>query len=140
MKDPYLCAAPVINVLFILTTIIISLFSVFFPILFHRCSFLINNAIEKILTLTRRKERFLVVAVVRFMRTIISRNVCFLLLCLCSFIFIGCNSVVLHIGCTNGFGIHSLAEILITIVKHSMNSEIIPTRCGIKKNWNAKNM
>ncbi|XP_078161602.1 binding protein [Carex rostrata] len=39
-----------------------------------KCSFLINNAIEKILTLTRRKERFLVVAVVRFMRTIISRN------------------------------------------------------------------
>ncbi|KAF3334539.1 serine/threonine-protein phosphatase 4 regulatory subunit 3B-like isoform X1 [Carex littledalei] len=39
-----------------------------------KCSFLINNAIEKILTLTRSKERFLVVAVVRFMRTIISRN------------------------------------------------------------------
>ncbi|KAJ4768090.1 Serine/threonine-protein phosphatase 4 regulatory subunit 3 [Rhynchospora pubera] len=39
-----------------------------------KCSFLINNAIEKILTLTRRKERFLVVAAVRFMRTIISRN------------------------------------------------------------------
>jgi hypothetical protein len=34
-----------------------------------------NNAIEKILMLTRRRERFLVVAAVRFMRTIISRNV-----------------------------------------------------------------
>jgi hypothetical protein len=34
-----------------------------------------NNAIEKILTMTRRSEKFLVVAAVRFMRTIISRNV-----------------------------------------------------------------
>jgi protein phosphatase-4 regulatory subunit 3 len=33
-----------------------------------------NNAIEKILALTRRREKFLVVAAVRFMRTIISRN------------------------------------------------------------------
>ncbi|XP_062209977.1 uncharacterized protein LOC133911653 [Phragmites australis] len=39
-----------------------------------RCNFLMNNAIEKILTLTRRREKFLVVAAVRFMRTIISRN------------------------------------------------------------------
>jgi len=37
-----------------------------------------NNAIEKILTLTRRREKFLVVAAVRFMRTIISRNVRFM--------------------------------------------------------------
>lgn len=34
-----------------------------------------NNVIEKILTMTRRSEKFLVVAAVRFMRTIISRNV-----------------------------------------------------------------
>ncbi|KAK3160792.1 hypothetical protein QOZ80_1BG0064540 [Eleusine coracana subsp. coracana] len=39
-----------------------------------KCNFLMNNAIEKILMLTRRRERFLVVAAVRFMRTIISRN------------------------------------------------------------------
>ncbi|KAG2597405.1 serine/threonine-protein phosphatase 4 regulatory subunit 3-like [Panicum virgatum] len=39
-----------------------------------KCNFLMNNAIEKILALTRRKEKFLVVAAVRFMRTIISRN------------------------------------------------------------------
>ncbi|CAL4950009.1 unnamed protein product [Urochloa decumbens] len=39
-----------------------------------KCNFLMNNAIEKILALTRRRERFLVVAAVRFMRTIISRN------------------------------------------------------------------
>ncbi|KAL6850296.1 hypothetical protein ACP4OV_020923 [Aristida adscensionis] len=39
-----------------------------------KCNFLMNNAIEKILTLTRRREKFLVVAAVRFMRTIISRN------------------------------------------------------------------
>lgn len=39
-----------------------------------KCNFLKNNAIEKILTMTRRKEKFLVVAAVRFMRTIISRN------------------------------------------------------------------
>jgi hypothetical protein len=43
-----------------------------------RCNFLMNNAIEKILTLTRRREKFLVVAAVRFMRTIISRNVRFM--------------------------------------------------------------
>ena len=36
-----------------------------------------NNAIEKILALTRRKK-FLFVAAVRFMRTIISRNVSFM--------------------------------------------------------------
>ncbi|KAM3349496.1 hypothetical protein ACQJBY_022454 [Aegilops geniculata] len=39
-----------------------------------KCNFLMNNAIEKILTMTRRSEKFLVVAAVRFMRTIISRN------------------------------------------------------------------
>ncbi|XP_062198148.1 uncharacterized protein LOC133900883 isoform X2 [Phragmites australis] len=39
-----------------------------------KCNFLMNNAIEKILTLTRWREKFLVVAAVRFMRTIISRN------------------------------------------------------------------
>jgi len=43
-----------------------------------KCNFLMNNAIEKILALTRRKEKFLVVAAVRFMRTIISRNVSFM--------------------------------------------------------------
>jgi len=44
--------------------------------MFHfRCNFLMNNAIEKILCLTCRREKFLVVAAVRFMRTIISRNV-----------------------------------------------------------------
>jgi protein phosphatase-4 regulatory subunit 3 len=37
-------------------------------------NFLMNNAIEKIFALTRRREKFLVVAAVRFMRTIISRN------------------------------------------------------------------
>lgn len=39
-----------------------------------KCNFLMNNAIEKVLHLTRRREKFLVVAAVRFMRTIISRN------------------------------------------------------------------
>ncbi|KAG1365291.1 putative serine/threonine-protein phosphatase 4 regulatory subunit [Cocos nucifera] len=39
-----------------------------------KCYFLANNAIEKVLFLTRRREKFLVVAAVRFMRTIISRN------------------------------------------------------------------
>jgi protein phosphatase-4 regulatory subunit 3 len=34
-----------------------------------------NNAIEKILALTRRREKFLIIAAVRFVRTIISRNV-----------------------------------------------------------------
>lgn len=50
------------------------IYSIFF-IWSCRCNFLMNNAIEKILILTRRRERFLVVAAVRFMRTIISRNV-----------------------------------------------------------------
>ncbi|KAG0482286.1 hypothetical protein HPP92_010370 [Vanilla planifolia] len=36
--------------------------------------FLAGNAIEKVLCLTRRREKFLVVAAIRFMRTIISRN------------------------------------------------------------------
>ncbi|KAL0916306.1 hypothetical protein M5K25_013806 [Dendrobium thyrsiflorum] len=39
-----------------------------------RCNFLKSNAIEKVLCLTRRREKFLVVAAVRFMRTVISRN------------------------------------------------------------------
>ncbi|XP_072974774.1 uncharacterized protein [Typha angustifolia] len=36
--------------------------------------FLLNNAIEKVLYLVNRREKFLVVAAVRFMRTIISNN------------------------------------------------------------------
>ena len=45
-----------------------------------RCNFLMNNAMEKVLFLTNRRERFLVVAAVRFIRTVISRNVsvCFM--------------------------------------------------------------
>nr|DAD38239.1 TPA_asm: hypothetical protein HUJ06_008880 [Nelumbo nucifera] len=39
-----------------------------------KCNFLHNNVIEKVLFLTRRKEKYLVVSAVRFMRTIISRN------------------------------------------------------------------
>ncbi|WOL16432.1 serine/threonine-protein phosphatase 4 regulatory subunit 3B isoform X1 [Canna indica] len=39
-----------------------------------RGSFIMNNAMEKVLCLTERREKFLVVAAVRFMRTIISRN------------------------------------------------------------------
>ncbi|KAK1294156.1 hypothetical protein QJS10_CPA16g01641 [Acorus calamus] len=39
-----------------------------------KCSFLLNNVIEKVLYLTRRRERYLVVAAVRFLRAIISRN------------------------------------------------------------------
>ncbi|XXG46860.1 hypothetical protein AAC387_Pa02g1596 [Persea americana] len=37
-------------------------------------NFLINSVIEKVLFLTRRREKYLVVAAVRFLRTIISRN------------------------------------------------------------------
>jgi hypothetical protein len=111
-------------------TIIISLLTVLFLILFYRCSFLINNAIEKILSLTRRKEKFLVVAVVRFMRTIISRNVCFPLH-LCSFIFSGCNNVVWHIGCTIAwFWYYSFGHILVSSV-YSMSFEIVPTMYGL---------
>ncbi|KAJ8560458.1 hypothetical protein K7X08_022318 [Anisodus acutangulus] len=39
-----------------------------------KCNFLLNNVIDKVLFLTRRKEKYLVVAAVRFMRTLISRN------------------------------------------------------------------
>lgn len=43
---------------------------------FHcRCNFLFNNVIEKVLFLTRRREKYLVVAAVRFVRAIISRHV-----------------------------------------------------------------
>ncbi|KAL5700910.1 hypothetical protein ACHQM5_026308 [Ranunculus cassubicifolius] len=39
-----------------------------------KCNFLFNNVIEKVLYLTRRKEKYLVVAAVRFVRAIISRH------------------------------------------------------------------
>ncbi|KAK7264697.1 hypothetical protein RJT34_32307 [Clitoria ternatea] len=39
-----------------------------------KCNFLLNNVIEKILLLTRRAERYLVVGAVRFVRTILSRH------------------------------------------------------------------
>ncbi|KAG5555234.1 hypothetical protein RHGRI_012688 [Rhododendron griersonianum] len=38
------------------------------------CNFLLNDVIYKVLTLTRRKEKYLVVAAVRFLRTLISRS------------------------------------------------------------------
>ncbi|XP_020967968.1 serine/threonine-protein phosphatase 4 regulatory subunit 3 [Arachis ipaensis] len=39
-----------------------------------KCNFLLNNVIEKILLLTQRRERYLVVGAVRFVRTILSRH------------------------------------------------------------------
>ncbi|XP_030974008.1 serine/threonine-protein phosphatase 4 regulatory subunit 3-like isoform X1 [Quercus lobata] len=39
-----------------------------------KCNFLLNNVIDKVLLLTRRRERYLVVAAVRFVRTILSRS------------------------------------------------------------------
>ncbi|RWW09529.1 hypothetical protein GW17_00026982, partial [Ensete ventricosum] len=39
-----------------------------------KCNFLMNNAMEKVLFLTHRRERFLVVAAVRFIRIVISHN------------------------------------------------------------------
>ncbi|XP_060197554.1 uncharacterized protein LOC132626638 isoform X3 [Lycium barbarum] len=39
-----------------------------------KCSFLLNNVVDKVLLLTRRREKYLVVAAVRFVRTLISRN------------------------------------------------------------------
>ncbi|KAK3015648.1 hypothetical protein RJ639_005522 [Escallonia herrerae] len=39
-----------------------------------KCNFLLNNAIDKVLFLTQRREKYLVVAAVRFVRTLISRN------------------------------------------------------------------
>ncbi|CAL0300954.1 unnamed protein product [Lupinus luteus] len=39
-----------------------------------KCNFLLNNVIDKILLLTRRREKYLVVGAVRFVRTILSRN------------------------------------------------------------------
>lgn len=41
----------------------------------YRCNFLLNNVIDKVLLLTRRREKYLVVAAVRFVRTILSRHV-----------------------------------------------------------------
>ncbi|XP_039067862.1 serine/threonine-protein phosphatase 4 regulatory subunit 3-like isoform X2 [Hibiscus syriacus] len=37
-----------------------------------KCNFLLNNVIDKVLLLTRRREKYLVVAAVRFVRTILS--------------------------------------------------------------------
>ncbi|XP_047153634.1 serine/threonine-protein phosphatase 4 regulatory subunit 3-like isoform X1 [Vigna umbellata] len=39
-----------------------------------KCNFLLNNVFEKILLLTRRAERYLVIGAVRFVRTILSRH------------------------------------------------------------------
>ncbi|XP_068659853.1 uncharacterized protein [Aristolochia californica] len=39
-----------------------------------KCNFILNNVVDKVLFLTRRRERYLIVAAVRFLRTIISRN------------------------------------------------------------------
>ncbi|KAH9683760.1 Binding protein [Citrus sinensis] len=39
-----------------------------------RCNFLLNNVVDKVLLLTRRREKYLVVAAVRFVRTILSRH------------------------------------------------------------------
>ncbi|KAK8572064.1 hypothetical protein V6N13_047686 [Hibiscus sabdariffa] len=39
-----------------------------------KCNFLLNNVIDKVLLLTRRREKYLVVAAVRFVRTILSRR------------------------------------------------------------------
>ncbi|CAN6467898.1 unnamed protein product [Victoria cruziana] len=39
-----------------------------------KCNFLHNNAIEKIMLLIRRREKYLVVAAVRFLRAVISHN------------------------------------------------------------------
>ncbi|XP_045832116.1 serine/threonine-protein phosphatase 4 regulatory subunit 3-like isoform X2 [Trifolium pratense] len=50
----------------------------YFCVLHHpyriKCNFLVNSAIENILLLTRRAERYLVVCAVRFVRTVLSRN------------------------------------------------------------------
>ncbi|KAJ9154590.1 hypothetical protein P3X46_027910 [Hevea brasiliensis] len=39
-----------------------------------KCNFLLNNVIDKVMTLTLRREKYLVVAAVRFVRTILSRH------------------------------------------------------------------
>ncbi|KAJ9181830.1 hypothetical protein P3X46_005881 [Hevea brasiliensis] len=39
-----------------------------------KCNFLLNNVIDKVMTLTRRREKYLVVAAVRFVRNILSRH------------------------------------------------------------------
>ncbi|KAJ7980348.1 serine/threonine-protein phosphatase 4 regulatory subunit 3-like [Quillaja saponaria] len=39
-----------------------------------KCNILLNNVIDKVLLLTRRRENYLVVAAVRFVRTILSRH------------------------------------------------------------------
>ncbi|KAI4364482.1 hypothetical protein MLD38_020569 [Melastoma candidum] len=39
-----------------------------------KCNFLLNNVLDKVLLLMRRKEKYLVVAAVRFIRTVLSRH------------------------------------------------------------------
>ncbi|XP_034214568.1 serine/threonine-protein phosphatase 4 regulatory subunit 3 isoform X3 [Prunus dulcis] len=39
-----------------------------------KCNFLLNNVIDKVLLVTQRREKYLVVAAVRFVRTILSRH------------------------------------------------------------------
>jgi len=43
---------------------------------FCRCNFLLNKVTDKILLLSRRREKYLVVGAVRFVRAILSRHVC----------------------------------------------------------------
>ncbi|XP_057546298.1 uncharacterized protein LOC130825202 isoform X2 [Amaranthus tricolor] len=39
-----------------------------------KCNFLLNNSMDKVLYLTRRREKYLVAAAVRFFRTVVARN------------------------------------------------------------------
>ncbi|XP_047333900.1 serine/threonine-protein phosphatase 4 regulatory subunit 3 isoform X2 [Impatiens glandulifera] len=39
-----------------------------------KCNFLLNNVIDRILLLTQRREKYLIVAAIRFFRTLVSRN------------------------------------------------------------------
>ncbi|KAL3648610.1 hypothetical protein CASFOL_005013 [Castilleja foliolosa] len=39
-----------------------------------KCNFLLNNVIDKVLCLTRRREKYLVVAAIRFVRALVSRS------------------------------------------------------------------
>ena len=66
---------PELNFLYHLLICIFKTIWLIFLFLYCRSNFLQNNKIEKVVLLTQRKEKYLVVAAVRFIRTVLSRHV-----------------------------------------------------------------
>lgn len=85
-----------------------------------RCNFLLNKATDKILLLSRRREKYLVVGAVRFVRAILSRHVS-LNLCAYTVCF--------------DFGRANVSEIpLPQLYIYQLNLDILPQACNFRVN------